>query len=33
MNMREKRDLVILEGMKPTQWRYVNWKEDGGGEV
>jgi len=27
------KDLEKLQEMKPTQWRYVNWFEEGGGEV
>jgi len=27
------KDLEQLQAMNPTQWRYVNWLEEGGGEV
>ena len=32
MSEREE-ELARLQEMKPTQWRYVNWHEGGGGEV
>ena len=32
MNNKDK-DLEQLQNMKSTQWRYVNWNEEGGGEV
>jgi len=31
--MQKDRDLELLQKMMPTQWRYVNWHEEGGGEV
>jgi hypothetical protein len=27
------KDIQNLQEMKPTQWRYVNWFEESGGEV
>lgn len=27
------KDLEQIQLMKPTQWRYINWHEEGGGEV
>ena len=31
--MKKDKDLQKLQEMKPTQWRYVNWSEESGGEV